>query len=347
MKRIKVSDFLHVVKPEYKFIRIKPNNSIRNNETHKLARTIASLYKQLNEQLRKDEAKAVKVLGREFLVGTKYSFEQPTKVSYYIYIEKKKAEFYFVVPCKYYSVIKEKLTDVWSNLTVEEVAELPAFSESATKHQLVYMKEDGLSLATNRANNDLLHSTLNIIDVMEEGDRVAVFYNFIPTNQNAFKARYRNTIDRVKKGLPVDRNKLGLSYAIKLALGTLFYIADSISEALGEMGGKKKPKKDSMFEALLEQMNGAKKFEDSTRKKASATILDTQILVMSESADKLRERNNAKSLAQAFDSIKVSSRRLTTASKGRRLTKSAMRRRRTFYRCQGGPCSKATILSIR
>lgn len=304
MKRIKVSEFINVVKPEYVFIRIKPNNSIRNEKTHKLAKTIASLYKQLNEQFRKEEAKAISVLGREFLVGTKYSFEQPTKVSYYIYIEKKKAEFYFVVPRKYYSIIKEKLTDVWSNLTVEEVAELPAFSDSATKHQLVYTKEDGLSLATNRSNNELLHSTMNIIDVMEEGDRVGVFYNFIPTNQNTFRPRYRNTIDRVKKGLPVDRNKLGLSYALKLALGTLFYIADSISEALSELDGKKKRKnKDSMFDSIIEQMNGVKKFEVSTQKKAAATILDTQILVMSESADKLRQRNNAKSLAQAFDTI--------------------------------------------
>jgi hypothetical protein len=316
MRSVKISDFLNVVKPEYVFIRIKPNNSIRNEKTHKLAKTVASLYKQLNEQFRKEEAVAKRILGREFLIGTKYSFEQPAKVSYYIYVEKKKVEFYFIVPRKYYSVIKEKMTDVWSNLTVEQVAELPSFGPSATKHQLVYTKEDGLSLATNRSNNDLLHSTLNIIDVMEEGDRAAVFYNFMPTNQNTFKPRYRNTIDRVKKGLPVDRNKLGLGYALKLALGSLFYIADSISDALGELDGKKKPQKDSMFEALLQQMNGAKKYEESTRKKATATIIDTQILVMSESADRLRERNNAKSLAQSFDTISDDNRLEHRAYKG-------------------------------
>src|SRR5699024_1529123 len=98
MKRIKISDYINVVKPSYVFLRLTPNNSIRNNSTHKIAKSIASLYRNLTQNIRKDNAKVVKALGREFLFGTKYTVEMSAKVSYYVYIEKKKVEFYFVIP---------------------------------------------------------------------------------------------------------------------------------------------------------------------------------------------------------------------------------------------------------
>jgi hypothetical protein len=48
---------------------------------------------------------------------------------------------------------------------------------------------------------------------------------------------------------------------------------------------------------------GAKQLSRSTANKATATVLDTQIIVMSESSDPLRQRNNARSLAQSFDTV--------------------------------------------
>ncbi|MFJ8245150.1 type IV secretion system DNA-binding domain-containing protein [Peribacillus asahii] len=179
---------------------------------------------------------------------------------------------------------------------------LPSFSESATKHQLVYKKEDGLSLATDRRNDELLRSKLNIVDVMEEGDKVGVFYNFIPTTQFTWRSSYENTMHKVKRNLPTDRNKFGLSYGLKMALGIVSSIVDDIGEVLG---GSKKDKNTqfALLEGALERLNGGKKASGSTVKKGAATVLNTQIVVMSESADKLRQHNNARSLSQAFETI--------------------------------------------
>jgi hypothetical protein len=303
MKRIKFSDYINVVKPSYVYLRLTPNNSIRNQSTHKIAKSIASLYRNITQNIRKEDAKIVKALGREFMFGTKYSVDMSAKVAYYVYIEKKKVEFYFVIPRNYLTLIKEKISDSWSNITAKVVADMPSFSESATKYSLVYTKEAALSLATDRRNDDLLRSKLNVVDVMEEGDKVGVFYNFMPTSQFSWRSTYEATIRKVKRSLPTDRNKVGLAYAMKTIVGVISALFDDVGDVLSSGKGKGKADEYNVLEGLVERLNGGKQISDSTRKKATATVLDTQIVVMSESADRLRERNNARSAVQAFETI--------------------------------------------
>lgn len=299
-KGITLSNFVTLHKPEYVFIRMTPNNSIRNQGTHKIAKAVASLYKNIFQTIKKEDAKIVKFLGKEHLFGTRYSFEQPSKVSYYIYIEKKKVEFYFIIPKHHYGLIKEKISEVWTNITLSEVEALPAFSEASSKLQMVYKKESGLSLATDRTSNDLLNSKLNIVDVMGEGDKVGIFYNFIPTSQYGWTESYRNTIDKVKKNMPTDKDKTGGVFLLKWAIGFISGIFDDIADFLN---GEKKATKGTTFEDLIERMNGGRQISTSTKRKATSIVVDTQIVVMSESPDKLRQRNTLKGLAQSFDSI--------------------------------------------
>lgn len=300
MKGVKVSEYFTIIKPTYIFLRLKPNNSIRNHNTDKIAKSISSLYRTLLHQIHKDKSKLVKVLGKEFLFGTKYRFEQPAKVSYFVYIEKKKAEFYFVVPTQYQSILREKISDSWSGITIEEVKELPSFQDPV-QYQLTYKKEDGLSLSTDKRSNELLNSNLNIIDVLEEEDRVGIFYNFIPTTQFTWAASYKSTLTKVKNNLPTERNKFGLSYVLKWALGNIDHIVSSALE--GIFGSKKKDENHTLLESLIERMNGGKKVSESTAKKATATIVNTQIMILSESKDGIRKHNNARSLSQSFDTI--------------------------------------------
>lgn len=301
MKSIKLSEFVQVHKPEYLFLKLTPNNSIRNQSTHKIAKSIASIHRNIFQTVKKEDAKILKLFKKEMLIGIRYSAEVPAKVSYYIYIEKNKVEFYFVIPKNYMTLIKEKISDSWSNITVKEVDQLPSFSDNATKYQLTYSKEDALSLATDRRNDDLLRSKLNVVDVMEEGDKVGVFYNFIPTTQFTWNSQYQNTITKVKRSIPTDKNKLGAAYIIKGFVGIIAGIFDDIAEFLS--GSKLKGKELNSFEALLERLNGGNRISDATRKKSTATVIDTQIVVMSESPDKLRQRNTGRGLAQAFEAI--------------------------------------------
>jgi hypothetical protein len=297
---VRFSEVIQFVKPGYVYLKLTPSHSIRNNGTHKIAKAIASLYKNAVQNIKKEEDKLVKVLGKEFVLGTKYSYSIPCKVSYFIYIEKKKVEFYFIIPKQHLSFMKEKISDVWTNITIKEVKEIPGFGEEATKYQMVYTKEDALSLAVDRRDNELLRSNMNVIDVLEEGDRVGVYYNFIPISQFSWRSSYENTMKKVKNKSPVDRNKMGLNYILLSLISAVSIIANDIAEVLA--GKKNKDEQLKLFE-VLERMNSRKQVDDGTIKKGSDTILDTQIVVLSESENKLRQINNGRGMAQSFVSI--------------------------------------------
>lgn len=298
---MKFSEVFQVVKPQYVFLKLKPNNSIRNNSTHLVARTISSMYKNVFQSIVVEEKKLVRLLGKEFFLGTKYQFHVQGKVAYFVYIEKKKIEFYFIVPKQYESILTEKVGDVWNNVTIEEVGELPNFHEKATKYQLVYEKDDAMSLKVDRRDNDLLRSNLNIVDVLEEGDKVGIMYNFIPSSQESFKFSYKATVEKVKKGIPVERNKMGANYLFKMAIGIVDGLVKDVSEVLA--GKKEHQAESSWLETLVDRLQGGRKLSEGTESKIRNQILPSQILILSESQDKLREMNNGRSLANSFEII--------------------------------------------
>jgi hypothetical protein len=216
-------------------------------------------------------------------------------------MEKKKVEFYFIIPRHCLSLIREKMIDSWSNVTIQEVQELPIFPNDITKYQLYFRKEDGLSLAVDRRNNELLHSNLNVVEVLDEGDRVGILYNFLPSSQHGWKYSHKNTIDKVKNNKPVERNKAGISYMLKYSLSLVDGLVASIGEVLA--GKKTVSAEDSIFANLLEKFNGGKRVSDASIKKGNSSILPSQVVVFSQSENKIRERNAAISLAQSFNTL--------------------------------------------
>lgn len=298
---------IEVVKPDYVYLKLKPNNAIKNNNTHLIARTVANMYKSVWQSIIREEEKVFSVFNRDFGIGTKWTLKRQGKVAYYVYIEKERIEFYFIVPLHYYAVMKERISGVWKGITVEVVEEIPRFSDDATKYQMVYEKEDGLSLATNRTNNDLLNASLNIVDLLEDGDKAGILYNFVPISQNGFKYAYAGALDKVKRGMPTDRKKTGAKYLMKIGFTLIDTLLKDISEALA---GKAVKKKESVIEGIVERLNGGNQISESTAKKIRGQIVDTQILVFSESKGRVKtvERSYANSLAQGFDVLSADNR---------------------------------------
>lgn len=302
MKGISFKEFLKVVRPSYVYVKLTPNFSVRNNTTYRLAKAINSLYKPVIQSIRKERAKVIRVLGREFLLGTQYSLTIPCKVGYFVYIEKRRIEFYMIVPEPHFSVIKEKISDTWTNMTATVVEEMPQFSDRAIKYQLLYTREDGLSLAVDRRSNELLESNLNIVDVLEEGDRAGIFYNFTPSSQHGWRSTHQATLWRVRREIPVDRQKVSFNYLLRTGLAMISSLIDDITAAFSGSSAILKRQNSADSLQLLEYSN-MRQLSDSSLKKGSDIILNTQILVLSDSDDPLRRHNNAKSLAQSFDSV--------------------------------------------
>lgn len=303
----KLSEVFSVVKPEYIYLKLKPNNSIRNNSTHKLARSMANLYKNILENIEKKEEKIVKLLGKEYFVPTRIEFHPNAKISYYIYMEHKKIEFYFIVPKHQLLFIKEKITDVWSHITIEQVESIPFFSPESSKLQIYYKKEDALSLATDRRNNDLLNSNLNVVEMMEENDKLGIFYNFIPTTQFTWRSRHRTTIEKYKSNKPIERDKTGWRYIFKWTISAIDSLMSTVSDSF--LPSSKQINASSNNNGIINGFiaalnnNNKQQLTDATLKKSNAAVLNTQIVVLAESSDKFRQRNQIRSLAQSFDTI--------------------------------------------
>jgi hypothetical protein len=298
---MKFSQVVSIVNPQYVFLKLKPNNSIRNQSTHLIASAISTLYKNVFQSITAEEKKIIKLLGKEFLLGTKYQFQVRSKLAYYIYIEKKKIEFYFIIPKQYVSILREKIIAVWKNITIEVIADIPKFGDKASKYQLVYEKEDAMSLRIDRRDNDLLQSNLNIVDVLEEGDKVGIFYNFMPSNQGSFRYSHKATLEKLNKGFPVDRNKMGLGYIFKLGIGIVDGLVKDVSEVLA---GTTEKGNETWLESIVTRLQGGQnKAKESTENKIKHQIIPTQIILLSESASKLRELNNGRSLANSFEVI--------------------------------------------
>lgn len=272
---------LELIKPEYIYLKIVPATSIKNNDTYKIAQAIQSIYKPFLNRFTFHDYK--EILNTAF--PQKINFEIPCKVSYLIYITKKTVEFYFIVDKKYKSNLKEALSRVWNSTTIFEVNKLPGFTDKAMYKQLVYDKEDALSLAADRRDNDLISNNLSVIDVLEGTDKIGIFYNFIPTSQYSWRLMHKNTVDKYKKGNPVSKNKLNLNYVFKSIFNEIYSTANIFSNNKNRNTASNK------------------ELSNLSRLKGSDTILNTQISLIAENYNKLNSINNLRSLSNSFRSI--------------------------------------------
>lgn len=272
---------IELTHPKYVFLKITPATSIRNNDTYKIAQAIQSTYKPFLNRFTFTDYKEI----LNTALPQTMKFEKPCKVSYMIYISKKSVEFYFIIDIKYKNILKESLTRVWSSATIFDVKKLPVFSIYAQYRQLVYAKEDAMSLAIDRRDNDLISNNLNIIDVLQQEDKMAIFYNFIPTSQYPWRANYKSTIDKYQDGSPVDKNKINLIYAFKSIFTELYNTVNMFS-------------KNKTLNKLT-----VKELSKTTHNKSSENVLNTQIALISDSNRKLDNINNLRSLANSFRAI--------------------------------------------
>lgn len=287
-----IKDYFEIQKPIYTILKITPDTSIRNYNSANIAKSIQYMYKNITQRIHREEKKFI--------------YETPVKCSFFIDIKKNDVNFYFVVPERYLGLIKEKITETWPKATVEIVTDIISFSNQAIKYQLKYSKENALSLSTDKKCNEPLNSILNVLDILEEDDRVGIFYNFMPCIQRGWRIEYQRTIDKLKNNEPIDREKLNLKYILKEGLIVLMNLIEDLLDCVGDfLGTEKKNTTPSLAEVAISSLmlEDKKKLSRATVNKKDMMVLNTQILVVSDSKDKIRQGNNAISVCESFNSI--------------------------------------------
>lgn len=290
---IPLDKFFKLVKPQYVYLKIIPHKSVRNYNSSNIAKSVALSYKSIN--------KLIKIEQRKLWVETQF------KVSYIVDINNKNADFYFIVPEVFKALILEKLAEIWNKCTIEEVQPIKEFSHDATRYQMFYKKEDAFSLDVNKASNEPLNSILNVVDIMQENDRVLIGYNFHPTSQFGWKERYDRTINEYKQGKPIEKDRMSFNYIAKMTLHVLIEIVDIVVSTIDDLLGSKVKKTGNEYiglaQALTTALDSKKELTSSTKRKREQIILDTEIALISESIDKTREYNNINAVATAYRSL--------------------------------------------
>lgn len=287
-KSIKLSDYFEFRNPSYRYIRIIPHKSIRNYNSHNIVKAIANTYKSINKRVYKEQ--------KRLIIETNF------KISYIIDIEDSNSNFYFLVPTVFINIILEKLKESWSKATIEVMQDgIKEFSKDAEMYSLSYKKEDALSLLSDRKSNEPLNSILNVMQIMQENDRVSIIYNFMPNTQAGWLDSYNSTMKKVLEKKSIEKKVFSFDYIIRNGLVAILGILDSLMGVVNDfIGGTPTGTKESLYTSILGVLERQEGFSPSTKKKKEATVLDTQIAVISDSKDITRRNNNALSVCQSY-----------------------------------------------
>ena len=293
VKSMTFSEYIQVVKNEYVTVQIIPAKSSRNNKTDTVAQIINKMHLKLDKLIRIEDKKLV--------------IQQQMKASYYIHITSEEVKFYFIIPKVHYMRFKSKLNELWKNIDMNEVEGLPIDINSCTKYQQRYKMKDILSLDVDKRNNDLLNANMSVLDVIRDEEYVGILYNFIPTSEkqsNYFKKKSRSHIAEYRKGNNLKRNKNGIDFCL-ISLKWVLDLVDDILSSLSS-GSNKSSSKHKSFNKDRAENSLYSIYKDtcnSTKAKLRKDICRSQILVLSKSENKERERELGIVASNTFKSI--------------------------------------------
>lgn len=285
---LKLSEYFKIISPKYCYLKITPDTSIRNYNSSSIAKAVSTLYKGLYNRIHK--------------VNKTWCVEEPCKVTFYIYINKEVVQFYFIIPDFAEKLVKEKLSSTWCKSTIERVDTIPLLSKDSLKYEVSYLKEDALSIDLNKRCNEPLNSILNVIDILQDDDKVGILYNFMPSSQKGWKKDFDKTINKLKINKPIDKEKDDSKYYIKMGVYITFNILDLLLNTFTEFIGGSERKEKSLAEIAVMNLKDLH-LSDATLKKKEETIINTQVLVISESNNIIRSKNNATSVCESFKTL--------------------------------------------
>lgn len=269
-------------KTEYCYIKLVPIKSNKNNNTEQIASLINKMFKQSSKYIRQE--------------GRKLIIEQKPKVSFYIHIEKTKVQFYFIIPKAYLNQFKVKFKEVWKNIEIKEVNNIPVDVNSCTKFDLHYKFDDSLSLAVDKRNNDLLNANMTIVNMLEENEFTGVLYNFIPTAEkqsNYFKSNtYPKSIQRFKNGDNLKKSKNIKDFSVIALKNFIIGINDLLNCILST------PQDSSLIINPLKY-----EISSSTKRKGEKAICTSQAIIIAKSNNKRREIELSNTFANTFKVI--------------------------------------------
>lgn len=281
VKTMLLSKYFEVVNPTYTTFRITPHSSCRNYNSSTIAKTMSTIRHRIHKEEKK------------------YVVETKMKCIYMIDIYKDDVKFYFVVPTMYKTMVKEKLSATWPTATIEESAEEMKFSSESVYYTLQYKQNDALALNVDKKSNVLLNNMLNVIDVMEQGDRITVMYNFAYTNNWGWQTRAEQTQNKYLNNIPIPKEPTGWAIGLNL----LYKVCDFLDDLTNKLLGMNVSETNPITELKNALTMNSKKLSSESLQKRNDAVLGLNIGVISYANNKTRANQNAIMTCQSFRSL--------------------------------------------
>jgi hypothetical protein len=282
IKSIKISDYFEIKKNSYEILKLTPTKSNRNIKTYQIAELVNKMYRKTNKLIYKENKKLI--------------IERQYKFSFYIHIEKKSIKFYAIIPKIYSNQFKVKFRETWRNIQIDIVNELPMNINKCSKYQLSYKYNDALSLKTDLRTNELLNSNLSVTSIMEEGEMVGVFYNFIPVSDksnNYFRSNtYPRAIQRYKNGENLKKSKNIKDLSV-IALKNFISLINDLLNCILNV-----PQNNQLILNPLQC-----EISHSTKRKGEKAICKNQSIILTKSSEKSREIELSNAFSNTFKII--------------------------------------------
>lgn len=281
-KSIKLSDYFEIKKNSYEILKLTPTKSNRNIKTYQIAELVNKMYRKTNKLIYKENKKLI--------------IEQQYKFSFYIHIEKQSIKFYAIIPKIYSDQFKVKFRETWRNIQIDIVNGLPMNINECSKYQLSYKYNDVLSLKTDLRTNELLNSNLSVTSIMEEGEMVGVFYNFIPVSDksnNYFRSNtYPRAIQRYKNGENLKKSKNIKDLSV-IALKNFISLINDLLNCILNV-----PQNNQLILNPLQY-----EISPSTKRKGEKAICQNQSIILAKSNEESREIELSNAFSNTFKVI--------------------------------------------
>lgn len=281
-KSIKLSDYFEIKKNSYEILKLTPTKSNRNIKTYQIAELVNKMYRKTNKLIYKENKKLI--------------IEQQYKFSFYIHIEKQSIKFYAIIPKIYSDQFKVKFRETWRNIQIDIVNGLPMNINECSKYQLSYKYNDVLSLKTDLRTNELLNSNLSVTSIMEEGEMVGVFYNFIPVSDKSnsyFRSNtYPRAIQRYKNGENLKKSKNIKDLSV-IALKNFISLINDLLNCILNV-----PQNNQLILNPLQY-----EISPSTKRKGEKAICQNQSIILTKSNEKSREIELSNAFSNTFKII--------------------------------------------
>ena len=290
IKSIKLSQYFELVNPKYTYIQIIPHKSIRNYNSSNIIKSISTTYKSIAKRIHKE--------------NNKIFIETNFKMSYIIDISCEDCCFYFLIPTFYKNIIIDKINEIWNKATIKELETIENL-EKPLNYALFYKKDDCLSLKVDKKTNNPLNQIMNVAEIMKDDDKIRIVYNFMPTNQSFWKDKYSEMINKLNNNKPLEKNIISFDYVLKSTLNIILFILQGCTDVINDFLGNTNDTNTTIFTQLsnILNYNNKKVLSKSTLNKKESTIINTQILISSQSNDNSRQLNNILSTCNSYSSI--------------------------------------------